>query len=152
MEKQLSFHFTDDFSETCRIHDALYNYNLEKTKAERVDAHACEYPEQFALVARDENGKSYGGISFHWLNDPRRIFVSYVFFDDEIRGCGAGRKIFQELIDHARKNGAVQIDLTTNTFQAPGFYQKMGFRITHEEKRPAPACPENIHSELTLEL
>lgn len=148
----ISIEFSDKYSEIADIHDALYSYNLSKTKLQRVDVHAERYPEQGALLAKDENGKSSGGIAYHWKNDPRHIFVDFFFLDEAVRGTGLGRKLFERFISWARENGAVRIDLTTNTFQAPGFYQKMGFRITHQKAQPSPGCPENIHYELTLEL
>ena len=60
--------------------------------------------------------------------------------------------IFEEFIRRVKREGAVRIDLTTNTFQAPGFYEKMGFRITGEEPAPSPGVPGNIHYSLTREL
>lgn len=148
----ITIEFSDKYSDVADIHDALYTYNLSKTKRKRIIVHAERYREQGALLARDENGKSFGGIAYHWKNDPRHIFVDFFYLDETIRGTGIGRKLFEMFIPWARENGACRIDLTTNTFQAPGFYLKMGFRITGEKPEPSPGCPENIHYELTLDL
>ena len=86
-----------------------------------------------------------GGIAFHWENVPRRIFADYLYLDDTLRGGGLGRRIMEELIEYAESRGASWIDLTTNTFQAPGFYLKLGFEITEEKPAPKPLCPQNIH-------
>ena len=152
MEQSLRFSISDRYSDAADLHDALYSYNLSRTKAQRVDVHAERYQEQFTLLACDESGNKRGGISFHWKNDPRHIFVDFFFLEEMFRGNGSGRRLFEALIVHAKENGAEKIDLTTNTFQAPGFYLKMGFRITHEENVPYPGCPENIHYSLTLDL
>ena len=148
MQSRLSERYED----VAAIHDALYSYNLSKTKLARVDVHAEHFPEQFALLACDGDGAVHGGLAFHWLNDPRRIFADYFFLDDSVRGKGFGRELFEEMIRLAKKGGASWIDLTTNTFQAPGFYRKMGFRVTGEKPEPSPGCPENIHYSLRLEL
>ena len=77
MEQSITFCLSDRYSDSADIHDALYTYNLSKTKAKRIDVHAERYQEQFALLACDENGDKHGGISFHWKNDPRHIFVDF---------------------------------------------------------------------------
>ncbi|MBO4632371.1 MAG: GNAT family N-acetyltransferase [Lentisphaeria bacterium] len=143
-----SFRFSADYNDIAAIHDALYSYNLTKTGAERVDVSAARFPEQQAMLACDQSGKAHGGIAFHWLNEPRRIFVDYFFLDESIRGCGFGRRIFEEFSVWAKQSGAKEIELTTNTFQAPNFYLKMGFQITHSEPAPVPLLAQNIHYSL----
>ena len=143
---------SERYEDIAAIHDALYSYNLSKTGMDRVDVHAERFPEQFALLACDERGTAHGGIAGHWENAPRRVFVDYFFLEEAFRGRGSGRAIFEELIRLAKNGGASRIDLTTNTFQAPGFYLKMGFEITEEKPDPKPRCPENIHYCLSREL
>ena len=152
MAQSFEFRLSDRYSDAADIHDALYSYNLSRTHAKRIDVHAERYQEQYTLLACDGTGEKHGGIAFHWKNDPRHIFVDFFFLEEACRGNGTGRNMFETLIAYARENGAVKIDLTTNTFQAPGFYLKLGFRITHEEKAPYAGCPENIHYSLTLDL
>lgn len=148
----ITLKFSDKYDDIAQIHDALYSYNLSKTKTERVAVSAERFREQGAFLAVDENGTSHGGIAFHWNNEPKHIFVDYFFLDESIRGTGLGRKLFDMFLPWAKENGAVRIDLETSTFQAPGFYQKMGFRITGEEKKPFPGCPENVYYSLSLNL
>lgn len=148
----ISFRFSGDFADIAAIHDALYSYNLSKTGAQRVDVCAEHFPEQQAFLACDDAGKKHGGIAFHWLNGPRRIFVDYFFLDDPLRGHGFGRRIFEDFSCWAKKNGAASVELTTNSFQAPDFYLKMGFQITHKTAMPVPLLPENIHYSLRKTL
>jgi len=143
---------SERYEDIAAIHDALYSYNLSKTGSDRVDVHAERFPEQFALLACDERGTAHGGIAGHWENAPRRVFVDYFYLDDTLRGGGFGRRILEELIARAEARGAARIDLTTNTFQAPGFYLKMGFEITAEKPAPMPLCPDNIHYCLSRKL
>jgi GNAT superfamily N-acetyltransferase len=148
MKSRLSGRYED----VAAIHDALYNYNLSKTGRARIEVHAERFPEQFALLACDDSGNSHGGVAFHWENNPRRVFADYFFLEEAVRGKGTGRAIFEEFIQLVRQAGARRIDLTTNTFQAPGFYLKMGFHVTMEKTEPSPRCPENIHYSLSREL
>ena len=143
---------SEQYEDISDIHDALYSYNLSKTGMTRIDVHAEHFPEQAALLACDDGGTPHGGIAFHWENDPRRVFVDYFFLEESVRGNGSGRKLFEEFIELVRKDGAVRIDLTTFTFQAPGFYRKMGFRVTGEKRSPSPGCPDCIHYFLSRDL
>ncbi len=149
---QMTIRLSECYEDIAVIHDALYNYNLSKTMAKRIEVHAKQVPEQFALLACDEHGLSHGGIAFHWKNGPRRVFVDYFFLEEDMRGKGAGKALFEEFMRRVKRDGAHRIELTTNTFQAPGFYQKMGFRITGEHKAPSPGCPENIHYAMSCDL
>lgn len=143
---------SERYEDIAAIHDALYSYNLSKTGLDRVDVRAERFPEQFALLGCDDRGTAHGGIACHWENSPRRVFVDYFYLDERLRGGGFGRRIMEELIEYAEDRGASRIDLTTSTFQAPGFYLKLGFKITEERPDPKPRCPENIHYCLSRKL
>lgn len=144
--------YTESYRERAEIHDTLYSYNLSKTGAERQDVQAKDEPGAGAWIVKDENGKSYGGVVFHFLSDPRRIYVDYFYLADEIRGQGWGMKVFAALEEFARKEGAASITLTTNTYQAPGFYKKAGFVQVGAKAAPQPKVPDNIHYTFRKEL
>ena len=138
--------FTGEYSHISAIHDALYSYNLNLTGFERsADVKAKELPESAALVIIDDEGNFYGGIAFHWENDPRHIYVDYFFIDDALRGQGWGYKVIDKLVETAVAGNAENITLTTNTFQAPGFYHKCGFTEIGCKDAPTPLNPENKH-------
>ena len=138
------FIFTRDFKYISFIHDSLYSYNLSKTGGERrADVHATENPDSAAIIVCDKAGKCYGGAAYHWENSPRHIFVDYIFIDDALRGHNIGSRLIEILETRVRGEGAENITLTTNTFQAPGFYRKMGFVETACKAYPAKLCPEN---------
>lgn len=148
----IQFKLSDSYEEISAVHDALYAYNLTKTGQPKQDVHAEKHPEQFVITAWDEQGVSRGGIVFHHRHNPETIFVELFFLDDSLRGQGLGRAAFEELIRYARQKNVLEIDLTTNTFQAPGFYKSLGFVVTEEKKAPQPLCPENIHYHLNKKL
>ena len=143
-----SFHFSHEYGAVAAIHDGLYNWNLIRTGRERAVARARQYPEQQALQVCDAAGEAHGGVVFHWRNDPRRIKIDYLFLDDTLRGSGVGAELMKFFLIWAKEHGATRIDVTTNDFQAPGFYLKMGFEILGSEPAPQPRFPDNRHYSL----
>lgn len=82
------------------------------------------------LIKHPETGETDGGltgrISFGWL------FVELLFVPERLRGQGIGRKLMEQAEAVARAQGCVGIWLDTFTFQAPGFYQKLGYAVFGE--------------------
>lgn len=56
--------------------------------------------------------------------------VKYFWLHQKIRGQGFGSEIISKFSEEARKNSASGIFLETYSFQAPNFYQKLGFKET----------------------
>lgn len=81
--------------------------------------------ELLALLVRDDNdvilGGLYGRFFFQWL------FIELLSVPDEARGQGMGSQLMKMAEDLARDKGCVGIWLDTFDFQAPQFYQKLGF-------------------------
>lgn len=51
-----------------------------------------------------------------------------LWVDEELRGQGTGEALMQALEDEARRRGATRAMLYTYSFQAQGFYEKLGYR------------------------
>lgn len=79
----------------------------------------------FAIALRDENGRIQGGVTGHavwgWL------YVRYLWVDDRWRGCGQGARLMQAAEAEAEKLGCIGVWVSTYSFQAPTFYQKLGY-------------------------
>jgi GNAT superfamily N-acetyltransferase len=77
-----------------------------------------------------ETGASDGGltarIGFGWM------FVELLFVPERLRGQGVGRQLMEQAEAVARDKGCTGIWLDTFTFQAPGFYQKLGYAVFGE--------------------
>jgi GNAT superfamily N-acetyltransferase len=79
-----------------------------------------------SIYARDEFGVVRGGLTgssyYDWL------FVKWLWVAEPFRRQGFGSKLLNraEEVARERKVGAVYLD--TFTFQAPGFYEKHGYR------------------------
>ena len=95
----------------------LVAYNTQK--AGRMD-HAP------VSISLREKGKIVGGIVgemfFGWM------FVHLFWIDEKYRGKGFGERLLGAAEEEARKRGAKNVYLDTFSFQAPGFYKKLGYR------------------------
>jgi ribosomal protein S18 acetylase RimI-like enzyme len=54
--------------------------------------------------------------------------VDLLVVPEEFRGQGLGTELLRKAEDIAKKRGCTGIWLHTATFQAPGFYEKLGFQ------------------------
>jgi len=77
------------------------------------------------VLLRDEGGEVRGGLAgdvyFGWL------FVRYLWVAEEHRGGGYGERLLGEAEDEARSRGCHAVWLDSFSFQAPGFYRRLGF-------------------------
>jgi GNAT superfamily N-acetyltransferase len=78
------------------------------------------------LSARDESGRVVGGVILqsYW----KETYVELLWLSERARGQGGGRALIEEAERRARRRGSRLLHLNTYSFQAPGFYEKMGFR------------------------
>ena len=80
---------------------------------------------QVAIVVRDERqtitGGLWGKIGYRWL------FVEFLAVSPELKGQGIGRDLMRRAEELAREAGCIGIWLDTFSFQARGFYEKLGF-------------------------
>ena len=86
-----------------------------------------ENGKEFALSIRSETGEAVAGLLgfTHW----NHFFVSAVFVDQAFRRAGIGHELLQRAEALALQQGCDAIYLDTFDFQAPGFYEKLGFRV-----------------------
>lgn len=82
---------------------------------------------QVAIVVRDEAGAITGGlwgmIGYRWL------FIQYLALPPASRGQGIGRRLMLQAEAEARAEDCIGIWLDTFSFQARGFYEKLGYRV-----------------------
>lgn len=80
-----------------------------------------------AVVARDEAGRLLGGVAGRTVYGHFLIDVLWV--DASLRGTGVGRSLMEAAEQRARQRGCVAAQVDTLSFQAPGFYQRLGFEV-----------------------
>jgi GNAT superfamily N-acetyltransferase len=55
------------------------------------------------------------------------LFITEMFLPESLRGAGLGRRIVAMAEEEARRRGCIASVLYTITFQAPGFYESLGY-------------------------
>ncbi len=80
----------------------------------------------FKRVAVDAAGAVVGGINgmSYW----RKLHIDNLWVDERCRGRGIGTALMGIAEDEARARGCAGIVLDTMSFQAIGFYHKLGYR------------------------
>jgi GNAT superfamily N-acetyltransferase len=100
-----------------RIRQALTRHNELKTGDGRWRS--------LVLCLTDASGETIGGLvgeSF-W----NALYIEVLWVADEHRGRGYGRRLMQGAELEARSRGVEIIHLSTYSFQAPTFYERLGY-------------------------
>lgn len=84
-------------------------------------------PEPLCIVATDSEGNIVGGLTGHthfgWLHIRKLAVVA------QVQGRGCGKKLVETAEAAAKARGCGFAHVDTFTFQAPGFYQKLGYEV-----------------------
>jgi ribosomal protein S18 acetylase RimI-like enzyme len=95
----------------------------------RSRGHAWQ-PEPLALALRTEDGRIVGGLIGELLWGWLRIDILAVA--EELRGGGWGRRLVEEVERVAVAAGCHGSWVDTFSFQAPGFYRRLGYQVFGE--------------------
>jgi len=90
------------------------------------------------LVAKDATGQVGGGL-LAWTT-LRNMILDDVWVDESCRGRGLGTRLMMEAERIARNAGCIACQTHSFSFQAPGFFQKLGY-VTYgvSDGYPPPA-------------
>ena len=77
------------------------------------------------VFARDHNAAIIGGLTgrTYW----RYLDIAFLWVDEKYRGRGLATKLMNAAESEARNRGCRHVFLDTLSFQALGFYQKLGY-------------------------
>ena len=79
------------------------------------------------VLVRDESGgEVLGGLPGH--TSYRLLFLEVFHLPEELRGAGVGSRVIGLAEDEARRRDCTAAFVYTVTFQAPGFYERHGYR------------------------
>ncbi len=70
-----------------------------------------------------------GVVAWSWYG---WLHIAFVYLPESLRGAGLGRKLLQRAEAIARERGCHGMWLDTFSFQARGFYEKLGFSVFAE--------------------
>jgi GNAT superfamily N-acetyltransferase len=79
------------------------------------------------LVLKDQGGEPVGGLSA-WTTLSNLIF-EYVWIAESLRRKGLGRMLMLEMERIARSQGCIASQAYCFSFQAPEFFEKMGYQV-----------------------
>jgi len=86
-----------------------------------------ERAKPLAALARDESGQLLGGVAgrtIYW-----QFLIEVLWVAESHRGRGLARRLMALAEAQARRRGCLAAQVDTLAFQAPDFYQKLGFAI-----------------------
>jgi len=88
------------------------------------------FSEKVASFVKDDSGNVVGGIlgeiNWNWMH------IQGLWVDENIRKKGWGFKLLTEMEEYALSKNTKNIRLETTTFQALGFYRKLGYSVFGE--------------------
>jgi ribosomal protein S18 acetylase RimI-like enzyme len=104
---------------------------LSKGLSEHSESKNFPYDHQpLAIFIRNQNSEIIGGLSgataWGWLH------ISLFWLSEELRGKGYGKRLIGLAEAEALARGCKKAHLDTFSFQALGFYQKLGYEIFGE--------------------
>ena len=107
------------FEDVRFLEDRLYDYNVAKTGADD--------GQWLAIFVRDDQQTIHAGLEgWTWCGS---CYIRTVWVHQDLRGQDIGTKLLQAAEQEAIARGCQQITLESFSFQAPGFYQKLGYEV-----------------------
>jgi RimJ/RimL family protein N-acetyltransferase len=107
-------------ADVARLEAELYGFNVAAVG--RADG------TELAVFERDELGRIAGGVAgVVWAGgaELRQLWVRA-----DRRGEGLGRRLVAAFEDGARARAAAKVFVASHSFQAPGLYEHLGYRVT----------------------
>jgi N-acetylglutamate synthase-like GNAT family acetyltransferase len=101
------------------LEDRLYEFNSSTTGISDGRALAFFVRDRRNEVVAGAAGHTWGGCC-----ELRQVWVH-----ESLRRQGLGRRLMDSAEREAEQRGCRQMVLTTHSFQAPEFYQKLGFQV-----------------------
>jgi GNAT superfamily N-acetyltransferase len=119
----------------------MYQVKVEANPAvaEEIDAQLGQFNEEqvgpantfsFVLSVRDDEGELIGGLIGETLWNA--LLVSVLWVHARHRKSGYGTLLMQRAEQIAKERACELVFLNTMTFQAPGFYTKLGYKMFGE--------------------
>jgi GNAT superfamily N-acetyltransferase len=101
------------------LEDGLYRYNVQQT--------ARDDGRWLAIFVRDDKGTITAGLSgWTWAG---WLKIANLWVREDLRRHGRGGDLLKAAESEARGRGCTRATLDTYSFQAPDFYQRLGYKI-----------------------
>jgi GNAT superfamily N-acetyltransferase len=80
------------------------------------------------IVENHDTGETLGGLLGFTLWSV--LFITHLILPESMRNIGLGRRLLIQAEDEAIRRGCHSAWLDTFSFQAPGFYEKLGYIVS----------------------
>jgi ribosomal protein S18 acetylase RimI-like enzyme len=124
MQDQYVFDYTISEQREDYLTDQLIAFNQTHSTALPLE-HVDPLPLQISLL--DQAGAVVGGLVGKTHTIPQWLEISILWVDEALRQQGLGRRLMEEAEREGFQHGCRYARVTTSDFQAPGFYQKLGY-------------------------
>ena len=111
------------------LNEQLYRFNAAAT--------GVDNGRWLAIFVRDAAGQLEAGL--HGWTWGRTGFVQALWVREDRRRQGLGARLLAAAEREAERRGCIEMQLDTHSFQAPGFYRRLGYQALGE----LPGWPEN---------
>ncbi len=101
------------------LDDQINAYNVEQTGIRDGTLVACFVRDNAHQILAGIYGWTWGGC----------CEIRYLWVHPDLRGRGLGRRLLLAAEQEARSRGCTQVVLDTHSFQAPGFYERLGYVV-----------------------
>lgn len=86
-----------------------------------------EKSKPLSVIATDDIGKIIAGVSGRTIYN--QLLIEILWVSESARGSGLGTNLMLRAESEAKARGCIAAQVDTLSFQAPKFYQKLGFEI-----------------------
>ena len=97
--------------------ERIYEFNSKTTGYFDGKLFGASFQNEAGEVIAGFNGHTWGGCAK----------ISNLWVSEHHRGHGLGKTLLQAAEAEAIRRGCTQVILTTHSFQAPGFYERLGY-------------------------
>ena len=108
------------------ITNQLVAFNLAHSTALPLEEH---YPLPLHLYLLDQAGTLLGGLVGRTHTIPMWFEISVIWIEERLRHQGLGRRLMEQAEYAAYQRGCRYARLASGNFQAPAFYQKLGYTL-----------------------
>ncbi|WP_417346945.1 GNAT family N-acetyltransferase [Ferrimonas sp.] len=122
---------------TCEHNAELFDALVEGVRQYNAQHMGEEASEPLLVSARDEQGQVVGGVAGRTIY--RQFLIEVLWVSEAARGSGLGRTLMAKAEEEARRRGCIAAQVDTLKFQAPEFYQKLGFEVVGQVNGVPPS-------------
>ena len=118
MDEDLTVEEDPSGEEVRYLEEEIYRFNVAAT--------GLTDGRLLSVILRDEAGVLAGVFGHTWGGV---LEVRYLWVREDMRRRGYGRRLLAAAEEEAVRRGCTQATLDTHSFQAPEFYQRLGYEV-----------------------